>query len=272
MYEIEEKNNRKKFLKLLAHSLPLIAKEAGQCILNFYKKEVDSFLKENFSPVTIADLQAEKLITKTLKRVFPDIPLVSEEGNWEHLLDLPSRFFLVDPLDGTKEFLKGLDEFTVNIALIESSLPIVGVVHVPALQETFWVDENRNALHEKKGKVSQISCRMPSLQKGLTVAVSRSHINIETTRFLEELPIHKTFSYGSSLKICRIAQGLVDIYPRFGQTKEWDTAAGHAILSSAGGDIWTLQSEKLTYGKSKFNNPFFIAMGKGNPKICLKKR
>ena len=189
-------------------------------------------------------------------------------------------FFLVDPLDGTREFIGRNGEFTVNVALIEDGVPTVGVVHLPALDETFWTAGDGVAWRTRGGAgrtgraggtgiagaaagaaggAERIACRRPGA--ALVAIASRSHRDFETDHFLERFEIAEIVSAGSSLKFCRIAEGAADLYPRLGRTMEWDVAAGHAILSAAGGSVETMDGAPLTYGKPGFDNPRFVARG-----------
>ena len=169
-------------------------------------------------------------------------------------------FFLVDPLDGTREFVNRNGEFTVNIALVVDSKPRLGVVHLPVLGETYWCDASTRAWRRRnKGEPERIRCR--EAPEALVVIASRSHRNARTEAFLEDYRVGEIISAGSSLKLCRIAEGRADLYPRLGRTMEWDIAAGHAVLQAAGGSVRTLDGAPLRYGKPGFDNPHFIARG-----------
>ena len=247
----------------LAHALRHLSIEAGRVILDIYASDFTVREKTDASPVSDADERAEEVILEGLARLASDLPVVAEEQAAAGVApDVGlGRFFLVDPLDGTKEFISRNGEFTVNIALIEDGRPIVGVVHVPALGTIYSTEGDGTA---RRGTGSEplvpISCRQPD-QAGMTAIASRSHRDGATDAFLEKLPIGEIVAAGSSLKFCRIAEGVADIYPRFGRTMEWDTAAGHAVLAHAGGHVTTVQGEPLGYGKPGFENPHFIARG-----------
>lgn len=242
-----------------------IALAAGEAILGYYGPAADASLrrKADASPVTIADEAAERLILDRLVLLTPDIPTVSEEAHHAGLAprDVGRRFWLVDPLDGTKEFLKRNDEFTVNIALIEDRRPVLGVVYAPAL-ERLYVGAGPGTAEERRGGARRpIAARLPPAE-GLTVVASRSHLDEQMLgRFLAGHKVSQTRNAGSSLKFCLIAAGEADLYPRLGRTMEWDTAAGHAVLAAAGGRVTVLDGADLAYGKPGFENPHFVARG-----------
>ncbi|MEZ5775604.1 MAG: 3'(2'),5'-bisphosphate nucleotidase CysQ [Hyphomicrobiaceae bacterium] len=236
------------------------AREAGRRMMEIYERGFQKHAKADGTPVTEADLAAEAVILERLA-VFRDIPVVSEENAASHAIAPPERFFLVDPLDGTKEFVNRNGEFTVNIALIEHGVPTLGVVLAPAKDALYWVSEAGGAFEERDGTRRAIAARTPPAE-GLTAAVSRSHLDPDTTRYLEGFRIAHEVSAGSSLKFCLIARGDADIYPRFGRTMEWDTAAGDAVLRAAGGRMLTPDGEVFRYGKEGFRNGFYIAFGR----------
>ena len=239
-----------------------IAKQAGKAIMDIYG--TDDFAieyKDDNSPLTAADKASHEVIMVGLKKHFPDIPILSEEG-----ADIPyvvrkewQRFWLVDPLDGTKEFIKRNGEFTVNIALIENQEPTCGVVYVPAQDKIYLGIKEQGAWIQRGGADSQqIKVRQPDLDKGLTVVMSRSHPSLELKEYLEDIKVAEAFPIGSSLKLCVIAEAKADLYPRLGPTMEWDTAAGDAVVRAAGGSVNTLEGEDLQYNKENLLNPFFI--------------
>jgi 3'(2'), 5'-bisphosphate nucleotidase len=250
-----------------------IAQEAGRAIMRIYGQAFTATTKADASPVTEADVAAETLILQALARYFPQVPVVAEEqaaaGQIPHI---GAGFFLVDPLDGTKEFISRNGEFTVNISRIENGVPVCGVVYAPALDEMFLgrVGEGAfKALVKPDGAVdaasfNTITCRaQPS--EGATILASRSHRDAETEGFIATVKPANLISAGSSLKFCRLAEGRADLYPRFGRTMEWDTAAGHAVLLAAGGTMTKANGSAFAYGKvsEKFANPSFIARGRG---------
>ena len=250
----------------LLDTLHAIALDAGEAITEVYNSDFQVDSKDDRSPVTEADRRAEDLITARIKADIGEMyPIVGEEafadGHAPNVEDTP--FWLVDPLDGTKEFISRNGEFTVNIALIEAGRPVLGVVHAPAINQTY-MGSPHGAFADLDGTGPKpIRCRRwPS--NGLTALVSRSHKSPETEEFLKDYTIKKEVSSGSSLKFCVVARGMADIYPRLGRTMEWDTAAGHAVLRAAGGSVTDLNGRELTYGKPGFENPHFIAKGPEN--------
>jgi 3'(2'), 5'-bisphosphate nucleotidase len=254
----------------LGQVLESAALAAGSAIMAIYRAGADVQYKADASPVTAADEEAERLILAALAFHFPDIPVVAEEAVAAgRVPDISGGvFFLVDPLDGTKEFIAGRDEFTVNIALIRNGAPVAGIVYAPALSTGFTAVGDRAERFEVTGDITivkrqTIGCRRCGT--ALTAVASRSHATPETARFLDDHGIDACMAIGSSLKFCLVAQGLADVYPRFGRTMEWDTAAGDAVLRAAGGDTRTLDGAPLLYGKTTqandadFANPNFIA-------------
>ena len=240
-----------------------IAVRAGREILAVYGSDFAVADKADASPVTEADTRAERVILDGLAQVSPDIPAVAEESAAAgDVPDVDGRpFFLVDPLDGTKEFISRNGEFTVNVALVEDGAPTAGVVHLPALDETFWTAGDGVAWRARGGAAPErIACRRPG-RDGVVVVASRSHRSPETDTWLERFEVAELVSAGSSLKLCRIAEGAADLYPRLGRTMEWDIAAGHAIVAAAGGSVETLEGVPLRYGKPGFENPHFVARG-----------
>ena len=249
------------------------AAKAGAAIMAHYGKGTKVDFKADASPVTKADRDAEAIILAALKALAPDIPVVSEETAGDRHAPLGPRFFLVDPLDGTKEFIKQRSDFTVNIALIEQGRPRFGLVYAPAralLAVTVADGEAVEAeLHPNKtgaelDDLAQTRLRArPADPKGLTALVSLSHIDQETEAFLSGLKIKDRSGAGSSVKFLEIARGNADVYPRFGPTMEWDTAAGQAVLEAAGGSVVEADGQPLRYGKtgSGLLNPSFIAWG-----------
>ena len=212
--------------------------------------------------MTDADERAEEVILAGLSELRPRYPVVAEEqvsaGRVPEVDENP--FFLVDPLDGTREFVNRNGEFTVNIAMIVGGRTRLGVVHLPVLGETYWCDAGGCAWRSRSGgEPERIHCR--AAPEALVVIASRSHRNAKTEAFLESYQVGEIISAGSSLKLCRIAEGRADLYPRLGRTMEWDIAAGHAVLQAAGGSVRTLDGAPLRYGKPGFENPHFVARG-----------
>ena len=238
------------------------ARDAGNEIMKIYAKSIEIDYKEDGSPVTLADKVAEVIILEKLKQVAPEITVISEENVRSHKLSATKQFFLIDPLDGTKEFLKqdGLGSFTVNIGLIENGTPTLGVVFAPALDRMFFASTLTGAFENSNSLVKPITIRsIPS--SGAVAVASISHSDELTNNWLNENNIKKTTSIGSSLKFCLVACGEADVYPRFGPTMEWDTAAGDAVLRSAGGDVLLPNGNPFSYGKSNYRNSAFIAHG-----------
>jgi 3'(2'), 5'-bisphosphate nucleotidase len=252
----------------LAEQIGDIAKRAGEVIMKVYTSDFNVAAKGDKSPVTEADTKAENLIFCEIRtKIGNDIPLVGEEsvaaGKMPKIDDKP--FWLIDPLDGTKEFINKNGEFTVNIALIEHGMPVLGAVHLPVTQDTFIATRAGVFVqYGGEGHATQIACRQAPAS-GLVAIASKSHNTPETEAYLDGLNIKERTSAGSSLKFCRIAEGKADVYPRFGPTMEWDTAAAHAVLMFAGGEVITEDGRPLSYGKPGLKNPFFIARGPGVP-------
>ena len=238
------------------------ARNAGARIMEVYVQGPNPEYKDDGSPVTVADRAAEKVILEVLAEVSPEIPVISEENSASHSTTPPDRFFLVDPLDGTREFIKkdGRGSFTVNIALIEQGEPTLGIIFVPAFDRLFTGVCGRGAQEQSNGTVRTIKAReIPPT--GALAVVSISHQDEETDRWLAEHGITETISIGSSLKFCLVACGEADVYPRFGPTMEWDTAAGDAILRAAGGRVTHPDGSAYTYGKKNYRNTAFVAWG-----------
>lgn len=242
-----------------------IAKEAGFIVMNHYKKDfIEVTYKEDSSPVSVADLESNKLICESLLKLYPNIPIISEEEDEKERTNNHNLFWLIDPLDGTKSFLKKNGEFTINIALIKNNIPIMGVVYSPLSDRLYYVGQDNIPYKIVQGVINSIKVRKIP-EQGATVVTSSSSINgVKLNNFLKNKKIDKTILTSSSIKICMIAEGVADIYPRFGQTMEWDTAAGHAILNASGGSITTFEGNNISYGniEKKYHNPEFIAMGK----------
>jgi len=243
-----------------------LAIEAGKEIMEIYNdNDFKVKLKEDESPVTIADETADKLIFAGLREAFPNIPIVTEEQAETHN-EQASTFFIVDPLDGTKEFIHRRGEFTVNIAYVVDGHPLMGVVYAPAKGRLFYTDKEGKSIEElgthnidEVGDIKYISVSIPN-SDGLIVVASKSHRDQALEDYIAKYTVLNSLAAGSSLKFCLIATGEADFYPRVGRTMEWDTAAGHAILTGAGGHVVRFDNHKpLIYGKPLFENPFFIA-------------
>ena len=253
----------------LLTALRLIAERAGKIVLGYYVEAendgIDVRQKSDASPVTAADEACEAFILEALAKLTPEIPVISEEAAEAGGVpegDVPDQFWLVDPLDGTKEFLNRNGEFTVNIGLVDKGRPVAGVVHAPALAKT-WAGAGGLATFSTMDQPpSDITARkIPA--EGATVVASRRHGGGgELDAFLAGHKVKELIGAGSSLKFCLIASGEADIYPRFGRTMEWDTCAAHAVLKAAGGRVETLDGAELTYGKPGLDNPHFVAWGR----------
>ncbi|RXF75380.1 3'(2'),5'-bisphosphate nucleotidase CysQ [Hansschlegelia zhihuaiae] len=259
--------------KLLA-ALAALAVEAGRAILDVYEgPEIASRAKDDRSPVTDADERAEAILISGLAALFPNMPVIAEEaasrdGTPEAA---PETFLLVDPLDGTREFLARNGEFTVNVGLVDGGRPVLGCVFAPALGAIWLGAEGlgaKTARADLRAEPAQDAYRpiavRPAPEAGLCAVASRSHADPATEEFLASLKVANRRSAGSSLKFCLVAEGEADVYPRFGPTMEWDTAAGHAVLAAAGGVVLKPDGSEFGYGKSEtgFRNGAFVAWGR----------
>ncbi|WP_341367694.1 3'(2'),5'-bisphosphate nucleotidase CysQ [Yoonia sp. BS5-3] len=247
-----------------------LALQAGEKIMEIYAKDdFDVRAKTDDSPVTEADEAADQIISAGLRAAFPDVPLVTEEQAASHLQDV-NTFLIVDPLDGTKEFIKRRGEFTVNIAYVQDGTPVRGIVYAPAKGRLFYTDPAGQSVEEigdfaddSVGPVAPMTVRKPD-NAGLLVVASKSHRDQATDDYIGKYNVTDMKSAGSSLKFCLVAAGEADLYPRLGRTMEWDTAAGHAVLSGAGGQVVRFDDHTtLNYGKPGFENPYFIALAPG---------
>jgi len=254
--------------KLLIQLIPEVD-AAAMAIIQIYEDPTIAFkLKGDESPLTLADLQSNTILVGALKKYWPDIPVLSEEGADTFFEDdRPSLYWALDPLDGTKEFLRHNGEFTINVALIKSGVPILGLVFAPALDALYtgWQKLGALGMIEKKA-MKRIAGHWHEIQSEsgvhhcLRIATSRSHPSSELDKWLSQFSRFESYEVGSSLKFCMIAEGDIDIYPRLAPTCIWDTAAGHAVLSAAGGLVQNLSGDDLRYdAPSKILNPHFIA-------------
>lgn len=233
-----------------------IACTAGSAIMSYYKADNIIYKKDDASPVTEADREADRIIVARLKAMAPDIPAVSEEGEKPDV-SKTEYFWLVDPLDGTKSFIRGNGYFTVNIGLIKDRKnPVLGVIYDPVNNSLYYGSEN-GAFRKKNGITEQIHVR--KRYNPMTAFISHSHINKATEDYLSANQISERIPCASSIKLCFLAEGKADIYPRFGTTMEWDIAAGHAILAAAGGKLIRPDGQPFVYGKDNFVNGNFIA-------------
>lgn len=243
-----------------------LALQAGRAIMEIYESgPIEATAKADESPVTAADLAADRIISAGLAEAFPDIPAVTEEAAESHLLAGMNRFFLVDPLDGTKEFVQRRGDFTVNIALIEAGRPVAGVVYAPAKGRLFVTGADGPVEYSVTdfalaGPPRPLRVSVPD-NAALRVVASKSHRDKATDDYIAGFEVGAFKSAGSSLKFCLVAAGEADFYPRLGRTMEWDTAAGHAVLAAAGGIVLRFDDHQpLVYGKPGWDNPFFLAM------------
>jgi 3'(2'), 5'-bisphosphate nucleotidase len=248
--------------KKLLNELCILSEEAGKRILEVYRSEFAVTAKEDDSPLTAADQASHTVLMEGLRELTPDIPVLSEEGETKPYRQRQqwSRYWLIDPLDGTREFIKRNGEFTVNIALIEHHCPVLGVVHAPDSGTTWYGSQNSGAYLLRAGIVRPLHTRRVS--SPITAVVSRSHRGERVDSLLERLPELATVSVGSSLKFCLVAEGKADLYPRFGPTSEWDTAAAQAVVEAAGGRVTRIDFSPLRYNtKESLLNPDFIVVG-----------
>lgn len=255
--------NEELFKKLIA-----IIKQAGDAIMEIYARS--DFMvtkKEDNSPVTVADKISNNIIIEALKKLTPDIPILSEESTeipYEERKEW-QQFWLIDPLDGTKEFIKRNGEFTINIALIEDNKPILGVVYAPALGTLYYGAKGLGAYKLEDSSKKRITTQEYKNGDLLNIVASHSHHNENTEKFIknieqDHIPIN-IITIGSSLKFCLVAEGSIHVYPRFGPTMEWDTGAGQAIIEATGGTVTDMENRPLRYNKEKLLNPYFIVNG-----------
>ena len=248
----------------LLNKIEQTAIKAGKAILKIYEsKDLDVEFKADDSPLTKADLAAHNVIMNDLKKITPDIPILSEESadisftqrsHWK-------KYWLVDPLDGTKEFIKRNGEFTVNIALIEAGKPILSVVYVPVKDTVYTAAKGYGAFKKEGGICQKINTYKPARNVPVVVG-SRSHMSDDVKNYLKKLGKHEMTSMGSSLKFCLVAEGRADLYPRLGLTSEWDTAAAQCIVEQAGGKVVTMDNQSLQYNtKESLLNPYFMVYG-----------
>jgi 3'(2'), 5'-bisphosphate nucleotidase len=248
-------------LAALAEALKPVVDSAGEAIMKVYDGAIAVQRKDDNSPLTLADLESQRVIIEGLKSITPDIPILSEESaaapwaerqRWREL-------WIVDPLDGTREFIKRNGEFTINIALVAEHEPVLGIVSAPAQKLTFWGMAGGGAFTSARGEPAhRIHTVAP--QRPLRVVGSRSHLSPQTADYLARLAPHTVTGVGSSLKFCLLAEGKAELYPRFGPTSEWDTAAGQAVLEAAGGHVTRLDGHRLRYNcRESIINGDFIA-------------
>lgn len=239
-----------------------VAKEAGRAILEVYGTEFEVSRKEDHSPLTLADMRSHEIIAGSLRDRYPDIPVLSEEGR-----EIPfevrrswDRFWLVDPLDGTKEFIKRNGEFTVNIALVQDHVPVAGVIYIPVSGRVFVAEVGQGCWEISSGGRKRLTVARISPEGPVRVVRSRSHPTPGLDQLLSLIPSYEIINRGSALKFCSVAGGEADFYPRFGPTWEWDTAAGQAIVTAAGGVMFDLSGKPFVYNKENLlNGPFIVS-------------
>lgn len=255
----------------LLEDVRALARRAGEIVMDVYATDFGVRGKQDASPVTLADERAEEAIVAALRELTPDVPIIAEEAVAAgRVPEVHDRFWLVDPLDGTKEFISRNGEFTVNIAEIVEGKPVRGVVHAPAIERLFFGEMLSGAYEAFAppggkpdfGEAKRIQARAVP-KDGMTAVASRSHRDANTDKYLADFKVKEFISAGSSLKLCLVATGEADIYPRTGRTMEWDIAAGHAVLAAAGGSVKQLDGQPFHYGKAErgYDNPFFVARG-----------
>jgi 3'(2'), 5'-bisphosphate nucleotidase len=249
-----------------------VARQSGAAIMNIYRSgDAGETGKADGSPLTLADLAAHRIIVEGLARLTPGIPVLSEEAADISYTERAqwTRFWLVDPLDGTKEFIKRNGEFTVNIALIENGEPVLGVVYAPVLDVCYYAARGAGAFMQRGNLAAQtISVKSRAAGETIKVVASRSHSDARTEALLKQLNDYQCISMGSSLKLCMVAEGAAHFYPRLGPTMEWDTAAAHAVVNEAGGRVCDLAGDELHYNKADLHNPEFFVLPKGNEALC----
>jgi 3'(2'), 5'-bisphosphate nucleotidase len=237
-----------------------IAIQAGKIIMSSYKTELNITIKFDESPVTHADLAANEYINEKLSKLTPNIPIIAEENIDNHQKIISDEFWLVDPLDGTKGFIARNGQFTVNIGLIKNGKPTIGVIYLPVTDTIYFTDGKLAFKQQEKNSTECIN--VTKKHENLTLVSSYVELNSRTSKFITQVNPTKLITMSSSIKFCLLAEGMADIYPSFGRTMEWDTAAGHAILLAAGGKVEDLNGSCLSYNKLNFENGGFIAYGK----------
>jgi 3'(2'), 5'-bisphosphate nucleotidase len=240
-----------------------VSREAGRATLQFYGGPLSVERKGDDSPLTAADKASHTLILEALRKLTPGVPVLSEESSE---LEVAERrkwdtFWLVDPLDGTKEFIKGTGEFTVNIALVSGTEPVLGVVHVPVTGVTYWGRKGAGAFVARAGEAPVAIHTRPANLERLVIVASKDHAGPQVEALLKRLTTASTANMGSSLKFCLVAEGKADFYPRLAPTCEWDTGAAQCVLEAAGGAVTDLEGRPLAYNKEQLTNPSFLAFG-----------
>jgi len=260
------KQNRGFMSKIDIEQIIAISIKAGEAIIKIYDEDFEVFEKDDKSPLTEADKLSNEIIVSRLKEVYPEIPIISEESREVQYEDRKNwdLCWLVDPLDGTKEFIKKNGEFTVNIALLKDGYPLLGVIYVPVTDIVYYGNHNGSFRREADGSNTRISVMKPASSRSIIIAGSRSHPSAEMEAYLDckmqAFDEMEFIAAGSSLKFCLVAEGKAHEYPRLGPTMEWDTGAGQAVLEGAGGIVISVETnDRLDYNKENLLNPFFIA-------------
>lgn len=269
-YFAESKSHLIELNQSLLSYVRKIAEKAGEAILTFYKRDdIEVQFKNDLSPLTEADLASNSIITRALKEITTKIPILSEEG--KSMYNNDDTFWCVDPLDGTKEFIKQNGEFTVNIALIKNNQPVLGVIHIPVTNITFMAIKYEGAFKVENNQIKYLAKQLAENRQPTIFAVSRSHLNQTTKDFIKQ---HQaiTIAAGSSIKLTLLAEGKADAYPRFGPTSLWDMAAGHAILKETGGEIYKLNQQPLVYNMNEQINPNLIAVRHKNMQFVIEEK
>jgi 3'(2'), 5'-bisphosphate nucleotidase len=240
-----------------------VAREAGRATLKFYGGALSIDRKGDDSPLTAADKASHTLLLEALRRLTPGVPVLSEESSETEVAERRQwdTFWLVDPLDGTKEFIKGTGEFTVNIALVSGSEPVMGVVHVPVTGVTYWGRKGAGAFMAHTGQAPVAIHTRPAKLERLVIVASKDHAGPQVEALLKRLTTASTANMGSSLKFCLVAEGKADFYPRLAPTCEWDTGAAQCVLEAAGGAVTDTGGQRLAYNKEQLTNPSFLAFG-----------
>jgi 3'(2'), 5'-bisphosphate nucleotidase len=241
--------------KVLIEAIKDLIVKAGQIALNIRDSDLQVELKEDDSPVTNADKAISQFIFENLSKLIPEIPLVCEERAL-FSVDKHQRFWLIDPIDGTRSFISNQDSFTVNIALIEDKKASYGFIYQPTTKLLYFTDQSRNFCIEQNGEIIKSKKHQ---RDGFVAVVSSYHFNEETANYLKHHSFSEVISIPSSIKLCMLAEGSGDVYPKFGSTMEWDIAAGHALIKAAGGNLLLSNGKELLYAKEQFKNPNFIA-------------
>ncbi len=259
---------------ILLEKLVDTAREAGRAILEIYGSDFGVSYKSDSSPLTEADRRSHEIISARLAEAAPEVPLLSEEGR-----SIPYQlrkgwhsFFLIDPLDGTKEFVNRNGEFTVNIALVEEGRPVMGVVHVPVEGTTYYAARGLGAYRIREGGIPERIAVREASGEGLVVVASRSHASPGLDEFLGGLKVGERVSRGSSLKFCLVAEGGADVYPRLGPTWEWDTGAGHSVVEEAGGLVTDLGGNAVVYNKESLKHEGFVVIGDSRIRVMMDER